>query len=93
MTIEQIEFETKEQFMIAIQKMLNKEEAYRTIADKDNKPIKKKIISNGNLYLGGNFSIRVNIGNNNKVYCGIEYFGVSERISFHKNKNKTSDEL
>lgn len=87
MTIEQIEFENKEKFMVAIKKMFSKEDVFRTYTGKNNEPIKKKIISKGNLYLGGNFSIRINEGNNGKIYVGIEYFGVTERINFHKSKN------
>jgi len=91
MTIEQIEFDNKEKFMTAIEKVFSKEDVFRTYEDKEGKPVRKKIIANGNIYLGNGWSLRINKADNGKVYLSIEYFGVTQRINYNKFKNNSNE--
>lgn len=88
--LEQIEFENKEKFLVAVDKILKGEEAFRTYAGKDNEPIKKKIISKNKLYLG-NFALQINQANNGKVYLSIGYFSFDDRMCIAKNNNTNSE--
>ena len=84
--IEQIEFENYAKFQLAIEKIVNKEDVFRTIQQKDKEPIKRKIISNGRLYVGNNYALQIQKANNGKVYLSIDYFSVEDRIAIAKNK-------
>ena len=86
--LEQIEFETKEKFLEAINKLLLNEDVFRTYTGKDNQPVRKKIISKGRLYFNNGFCFKVSVAQNSKTYCSLEYFGVDDRINLAKNQNK-----
>lgn len=84
--LEQIEFENEEKLNLALKKVLNGEDSYRSYEDKDQKVQRKKIISNHNLYLGNNFSININKAANGKCYLSINYFGFDDRMRMAKQK-------
>lgn len=89
--LEQIEFDSWDKLILAIEKIKNGEEVFRTYSDKDNKPQRKKIISNHNLYLGNNYSLNINEGTNKKIYVSINYFGADDRIRMAKHKAEFSN--
>ena len=82
--LEQIEFENEEKLDLALKKVLNGEDSYRSYEDKDKKVQRKKIISNHNLYLGNNFSLNINKAANGKCYLSINYFGFDDRMRLAK---------
>jgi len=94
MKLELIEFENEEKFKLALEKIKNKEEVYRTIKNKDGEEFKKKIISNGRLYVGNNYSLSINLAENGKIYLSIDYFSAEDRIQIAKNaKNKVDNTI
>jgi len=84
--LEQIEFENKEKFMIAIDKILSSEDVFRTYK-KNGEDKKIKIISKNRLYVGNNFNISIKQADNKKIYLSIDYFSVDDRFNIAKNKN------
>jgi len=88
--LEQIEFENVAKFQLAIEKILNKEDSFRTFPKKDSEPVKKKIISNGRLYVGNNFALQIQKSELGKVYLSIDYFDVETKINLYKDKNKNN---
>lgn len=85
--LELIEFENKEKFNLAIEKVLSKENVFREYKDKDGQTQKKKIIGNNRLYLGNNMTLNIVEADNKKVYLSIDYFSVDDRINIAKNKD------
>ena len=93
--LEQIEFENLAKFQLAIEKIMAKEDVFRTIERKDKEPITKKIISKGRLYIGNNYALRIQKAENGKVYLSVDYYSVEDRISVaqHNKKNNTDNQL
>ena len=91
--IEQIEFENKEKFNLALEKVFASEDVFRSYVDKDGNKQEKKIISNNRLYLGNNFSLNIVEADNKKVYVSIDYFSVENRIDIAMNKKTSKDNI
>ena len=92
--LEQIEFENVAKFQLAIEKIMSKEDVFRTIEKKGSDNITRKIISNGRLYVGNNYALNINKSELGKVYLSIDYLSVEDRIAIAKyNKDKNSNEL
>ena len=87
--LEQIEFDTEEKFLSAINQVINGGEAFRTYKTKSGEDKTVKIISNNRLYVGNNFSVNINKANDGKVYLSLDYFGVEDRIRIAQNKNES----
>lgn len=88
--LEQIEFESKEKFMTALNIIFNGEDSFRSYESKGETK-KKKIISKGTLYLGNNHSISIKEASNKKVYVSVNYFSVDNRFDIAKKKNTTDE--
>lgn len=90
--LEQIEFENFENFKEKLNKLLKKEDIFRTFTNKENKVERKLIGRNGRLLFDNGFSFCISQANNGKVYLSIDYFSVDDRIAFWKRKQEEEPE-
>lgn len=89
--LEQIEFENVEKFNSAITMVLEKKESFRTYKDSENKEQSKKIIGNGNLYLGNGYSLNINKSDSGKIYVSVNYFSAEDRINMAMKKKESNN--
>lgn len=91
--LEQIDFESKEKFLRAVELLFEGGEASRSYKTSDGETKTKKLISKGKLFLGNNLSLSITEADNKKVYVALNYFSVDNRIDMYsKKENKRETE-
>ena len=90
--LEQIEFENYAKFQLALEKIMAKEDAFRTIQAKDKQSKKIKIIFKGRLYLGNNYALQISKADTGKVYVSVDYLSLEDRMAITAYKKTLKDE-
>lgn len=87
--LEFIKFESEEDFVKAVKALINNE-TITSSYKKDDKEIEYNVVHNRRLLFGNNFSLSLSQDDNGKLYLGVEYFSVGDRIKVSK-LNKASE--
>ena len=88
--LEQIEFENLDNFKEKLNSLFSKQDIFRTYTDREGKVQRKLLGRNGRLFFENGFSLDISTAENGKVYLSLSYFGVDDRIRFHKMKQEKS---